>query len=334
MPRPRGPFGRFDPPPAPELTGPFAENRRLDAGERWDIPDGHGPEDVAFDEDGNAYTGIDDGRILRFARDGSHPDTVADTGGRPLGVEVDLDGTLVVCDPYRGLLRVDPGTGHVTTLVDSFDGRPLLFCDNATIASDGTIYFTDSTQRWQFHEQREPFFEHDPTGRVLTYEPGSGRARVVLEDLYFANGVALSRDEGFLVVAETARYQVTRLWLRGDRAGERDLLIGNLPGLPDNITSDGAGTFWVALTRRRDATLDRVLPRPALRKLVRRTPLWMQPDPDRRGIVVAVDEQGRVVDNLQSPSGRVHDVTGAREHDGWLYVGSLEMDAVVRVRLR
>lgn len=335
MPRPRGPFGRFDPPPAPDLAGPYAENARLDAGERWEIPDGIGPEAVAFDDEGNAYTGIEDGRILRFPPGGGRPETVAHTGGRPLGVEVDRDGTLVVCDPYRGLLRVDPATRQVDVLVDRFEGRPLLLCDNATIASDGTVYFTDSTQRWQLHEQREPFIEHDPTGRILAYDPDAGEARLVLEDLYFANGVALSRDEDFLAVAETARYQVTRLWLRGDRAGERDLLVDNLPGLPDNVTANGQGVFWVALTRLRDATLDRVfLSRPTLRKIVQRIPQKLQPDPDRRGMVVAVDERGQVVDNLQSPSGQVHDVTGAREHDGWLYVGSLEMDAVVRVRLR
>lgn len=334
MPRPRGPFGRFEPPPAPDLVGPYGENDRLDTAERWEIPDGTGPEDVAFDGVGHAYTGVDDGRVLRFPAGGGHPETIADTGGRPLGVEVGRDGTLVVCDPYRGLLRVDPATGAVEVLVTTFEGRPLLLCDNATVASDGTIYFSDSTQRWQLHEQREPFLEHDPTGRVLAFDPSTRETRLVLDDLYFANGVALSREEDFLVVAETARYQLTRLWLEGERAGRRDLLIDNLPGLPDNVTANGRGVFWVALTRRRDAKLDQLLlPRPGLRKVIQRIPQALQPDPDRRGMVVAVDEGGRVVDNLQSPSGRVHDVTGAREHEGALYVGSLEMDAVIRVPL-
>lgn len=332
MPGPRGVFGRFDPRPPPDLTGPYAENHRLDAAERWPLP-GVGPEDVAFDDDGNAYTGVDDGRILRVPPGGGDPETVARTDGRPLGVEADRDGTLVVCDAYRGLLRVDVRSGGVDVLVQRFEGRPLLHCDNATIASDGTIYFSDATRRWQLHEHRQPFLEHDHTGRVLAYEPGTGETRLVLDDLYFSNGVALSRDEDFLVAAETARYQVTRLWLRGERAGQRELLIDNLPGMPDNVTANGRGIFWVALVRRRNPALDRALPRPWLRRLLQRVPAGLQPEPDRRGIAVAVDEQGRVVDNLQSPSGAVHDLTGVREHDGRLYVGSLEMDAIVRVRL-
>jgi hypothetical protein len=35
-----------------------------------------------------------------------------------------------------------------------------------------------------------------------------------------------------------------------------------------------------------------------------------------------------VVQNLQDPSGRIAHVTGAREHDGRLFVGSLEDSAV------
>ena len=56
-----------------------------------------GPEDVVIDADGHLYTGLGDGRILRSPR-GGPPTVVADTGGRPLGVEVDADGGLVVCD--------------------------------------------------------------------------------------------------------------------------------------------------------------------------------------------------------------------------------------------
>src|SRR5947208_10474459 len=108
---------------------------------------GTGPEDVAVDAAGNLYTGVVDGRILRLSPDGDvRP--VADTGGRPLGVEVGPDGDLVVCDAYRGLLRVDPVRGTVTVLVDTVDGERMLLCDNAAVASDGSVYFSDSSRRF------------------------------------------------------------------------------------------------------------------------------------------------------------------------------------------
>ena len=69
-------------------------------------------------------TGTVDGTIWRLTNRGLRADEVAHTGGRPLGIEVDADGSLVVCDAARGLLRVDPGTGSVTVLVDAHSRKP------------------------------------------------------------------------------------------------------------------------------------------------------------------------------------------------------------------
>jgi strictosidine synthase len=49
--------------------------------------------------------------------------------------------------------------------------------------------------------------------------------------------------------------------------------------------------------------------------------------------VLGLDADGRVVHNLQDDGARYHYVTGVREHDGWLYLGSLVETAVARVRL-
>ena len=68
--------------------------------------DGTGPEDVVVDEAGRVVTGVDDGRVLRVGPDG-RVEVVADTGGRPLGIELLGDDRLLVCDARRGLLAVD-----------------------------------------------------------------------------------------------------------------------------------------------------------------------------------------------------------------------------------
>jgi hypothetical protein len=54
---------------------------------------------------GDLVTGVDDGRILRVGTAGQH--VVADTGGRPLGIEPAPDGRLIVYD------AADPGLGTV-----------------------------------------------------------------------------------------------------------------------------------------------------------------------------------------------------------------------------
>jgi sugar lactone lactonase YvrE len=120
--------------------------------ERWEVPGGAKPEDVVFDATGRLYAGVEDGRIWRWPAGfpGSGAAALfADTHGRPLGLEADpRDGTLIVCDAYRGLLRVDE-TGRIRVLADSYGGRRLKFTSNAAVAADGTVYFSDSSARFR-----------------------------------------------------------------------------------------------------------------------------------------------------------------------------------------
>ncbi|MEH6379422.1 SMP-30/gluconolactonase/LRE family protein, partial [Streptomyces sp. KLMMK] len=221
---------------------------------------GPGPEDVVVDGDGRVLTGTGDGRIRRITlpgpRGGARVEEVADTGGRPLGLEALPDGRLLVCNAERGLLRVSPGAGGgVEVLADSVAGEPLRFCSNATAAADGTVYFTASSRRYGLRDWRADIVEHSGTGRLLRLPPG-GVPEVILDGLQFANGAALAADESFVVVAETGAYRLTRLWLTGPRSGLRDTLIEDLPGFPDNLSRSADGTFWTALAAPREALLD------------------------------------------------------------------------------
>ncbi len=78
---------------------------------------GDGPEDVVVDADGQIWTGLVDGRIVRISPDGNEHKVVADTAGRPLGLHVARDGRLLICDSHRGLLAMDRGTGELDVLV-------------------------------------------------------------------------------------------------------------------------------------------------------------------------------------------------------------------------
>jgi sugar lactone lactonase YvrE len=79
------------------------------------------------------------------------------------------------------------------------------FADAAIEASDGTVYFSDASTRFGFDRWFYDFLESRVTGRLLRYDPRNGETSVVLDRLSCANGVALSRDETFVVVCETWR---------------------------------------------------------------------------------------------------------------------------------
>ena len=334
MPRVAFEPARWTPPPPPRLEGPYARNTRLSAATLWATP-GAGPEDVVIDARDRVVTGLVTGELLAFPSSsrGGDPTVLANTRGRPLGIEREPDGAgLVICDAHKGLLRLD-ASGRLETLVDAYEGEPLRFTNNAAIASDGTIYFSDTSTKYTFETYKRDLMEHQPRGRLFAYDRRTRETRLVLGGLYFANGVALSRDESFVVVAETGSYDLKRVWLKGPRSGEVDTFIENLPGFPDNVSSNGKGIFWVALPVPRNRPLDVLLPRPFLRRLVAALPEALQPHPPRYGFVLGIDEQGQVVHNLQDPSGRVAHLTGAREHDGRLFIGSLEDSAVAVIDL-
>jgi sugar lactone lactonase YvrE len=284
---------------------------------------GYGTEDVLVDDEGRVLTGLEDGRILRVSRDGGVVEMLALTGGRPLGLEFAPDGALVVCDARRGLLRVDLRTEAVDVLVDEVGGVPLRFCNNAAVAADGTVYFTDSTRDFGVDDWKADLLAHSRTGRLLRRSP-SGEVDVLLEGLAFANGVALAADESYVAVAETGAYAVQRLWLSGDRAGRREPLVENLPGFPDNMSTGSDGLVWVAVASPRDPVLDFLLPRhPLLRRVAWRMPDRLQPQPRRTVRVQAYDDAGRLRHDLCGEHDRFHMVTGVREHRGLVWVGSL-----------
>ncbi|GAB3039360.1 strictosidine synthase [Nocardioides flavus (ex Wang et al. 2016)] len=291
-----------------------------------------GAEDVVVSGDGLVLTGTEDGAIWELDPATGSTRLVADTRGRPLGLELLPDGRLLVCDAVRGLLQVDPATGEVEVLVDRVEGEPMRFCNNAAVAVDGTIWFSDSSRHFGVDRWKDDFVQDTCTGRLLRRDP-DGTVSVVLDGLRFANGVALAGDESFVCVAECRGRTVVRLWLTGPRAGERDHLVTDLPGYPDNISRGSDGLVWVAVASPTDGLVERLGRAPmVLRRAMTRIPEALQPKPKQTIRVQAYDDAGRLVHDLDLPSPEggsgYHMVTGVREHDGRVWMGSLHEPAV------
>jgi len=284
---------------------------------------GRGAEDVVVAPDGAVYTGTEDGVIHRIDPESGDVAAVANTGGRPLGIELLGGGRLLVCDARRGLLAVDPADGTVEELVGG-----MKFCNNAAVAADGTIYFSDSSEIHPIDEWRNEMLEVTRTGRLRRRDP-DGKVSTIEKDLAFANGVALAQDESFVAVAETALRTIVRHWLTGPRAGSRDYLAEDLPGYPDNIALGSDGLIWVALASPKDSLVERIQQGPLwLRRNLTRIPQPLQPGPKRTVRVQAYDNLGGLVHDLSGDNKRYHMVTGVREHGGRVWVGSLHEPAV------
>lgn len=324
----------WTPPASPGLTGQYAQNTRLSPVQKFSLGDGHKPEDVALDADGRIYAGFEDGRIMVLQPDGTQPHVFAETHGRPLGLIFDREGNLIVADAIKGLLSVNKA-GEVKLLADEADGEKFGCLNDLDVGADGTIYFTEASNKFPMSQFTNDILEHQPNGRLLALDPQSRRPRTLLRNIYFANGVAVSPDQTFVLVVETGMYRVRRVWLKEPKMGQNDIFIDNLPGFPDGISSNGRDRFWLALVTPRNPVLDRTLPHPFVRKILARLPKFLQPAPARYSFVLGLDQQGRVVENLQNGSPDCFaQIANAIEHNGALYLGSIGEDTVGRFALK
>ena len=316
----------------PVFEGVYAPNRVLQRLELSPTPDAHGPEDVAVDAEGAVYVGVEQGHILRYAPDGS-VETFADTGGRPLGLDFDVEGNLVVADASKGLLSIDP-RGAITVLCTEAGYHPFGFVDDVDVDSQNVAWFSDASYKWSHHQVMNEALESAPNGRLVRYDINTGECKVVLGELHFANGVAVSPDETYVLVNETMRYRTKRVFVRGPKAGQVEVFADNLPGFPDGISTGVDGIFWLAIYAPRNAILDGASQQPWLRKVIHRIPSTIQPKPERRPFVLGVDANGDIVHNLQDVDGLRFSMTTSAEQVGdWLYVGSLIEPSWGRIRV-
>ena len=336
----------WTPAKAPTLSGDYEKNARLASTQRLSMGTGFAPEGVAIDSENRIYAGFDDGRIMRSQPDGTHPEVFANTQGRPLGMKFDSNRNLILADANKGLLSISQG-GSITVLSTEADGVPFGCTNDLDIAADGTIYFSDASSKFPLSNYRADILEHQPNGRLLAYDPKTKLTKIILSNLCFANGVAVSPDQSFVLVVETGKYRVHRVWLNqaptervsvqsrnrphDPKYGRSDIFIDNLPGFPDGLSSNGKDKFWLALVTPRDTTLDKLLPHPFLRKIIYRLPVFLQPAPKRYSFVLGLDANGRIVANLQDGSPQCYaQIANVVEHLGSLYFGSIGESAVGR----
>lgn len=310
---------------------------------------GQGAEDVLVGVDGRVWTGTVDGGIIAITPDGRVAERIVETGGRPLGLEWLPDGRMLVCDAERGLLAVDVlGGGEIEELVTQVEGRRMVFTNNAAVAQDGTIWFSDSSRYWDVHAWKSDLITHTRSGRLLRRDV-DGTVTTVLDGLAFANGVALLADESAVLVAETALRRIRRVDLvdgrpaadhgAGSEGEDRDvaagqLFVDELPGYPDNIARGSDGLIWSAIASPPDPVLGLLQRGPQrVRDLALRLPEALKPSPRRTVRMTAHDDEGDLVHDVSADATQWHMATGVREHDGRLWLGSLVEPAIAYIDL-
>ncbi len=330
----------WEAPVAPGFTGAYASNTGLSGLRSIELGEEYGPEHIAPGPDGKLYAAMTSGTILRMDPGGENRTVFADTGGRVLGFDFDAQGRMIAADAMKGLLVVEID-GKSRLLTDHVDADDRIgYANSVIVAPDGAIFFTDASTRFSpsqwggtLDASILDIIEQSASGRVLVYEPATTKTRVVAHGFSFANGIALSADGRHLFVNETGRY---RIWKIPSEARDIDIaispqaqvLVDNLPGYPDNLMRGLDGRIWVGLFRPRNPAADSLAPYPFLRKILLRLPRSLLPTGKPYGHVFAIDEEGKVLEDLQDPSGAYPETTGATEMENRLYIHSLHAPTI------
>ncbi|XP_058759266.1 protein STRICTOSIDINE SYNTHASE-LIKE 4-like isoform X1 [Vicia villosa] len=289
------------------------------------------PEDVCVDKEGILYTATRDGWIKRLVRNGNWENWKHIDSSSLLGITTSKDGGLIVCDATMGLLKVTEEDGF-SVILSQVNGSQLLFADDVIEASDGNIYFSVASTKFGLHDWHLDVLEARPHGKLLKYNPMLNETVVVLDDLAFANGVALSKDEDYVVVCESWKFRCVRHWLKGINKGKTDIFIENLPGGPDNINLAPDGSFWIALVQQfTSERLGFVHTSKVSKHLVASFPRLFNliNGATKSAMVVNVGTEGNIIRKFGDNEGKVISfLTSAVEFEDHLYLGSLNTDFV------
>jgi len=319
----------WDAPQFPGLIGPYQQNDKLSLAKSIRIDDFFGPEDIAGGQDTYLYASTKSGHIIRFRSSGSELSVFADVGGRPLGVEFGNDGYLYVANAFLGLQRISP-LGEVESLISEFDGKEISYANDVAVAADGRVFFSDASSKFSpkniggtYEASLLDIMEHGSHGRIFEYSPMTKQTKLILDSLNFANGIAISDNQQYLIIVETGHYRVLRYWLDGAKAGQTEVILDNLPGFPDNMNTGLNGKFWIGLVAPRVKMLDDLSDSPFLRKVVQRLPASFRPKAVPSSHVIAISGDGEVLMNLQDTTLQFPALTGVFETDQSLYLTTL-----------
>lgn len=279
--------------------------------------------------------------------------------GRPLGMRFDKKGKLYVADAIFGLMVVDVKNAKKSFLLQStnkVENSNLTFLNDIVLDEDSdTIYMTQSSTKWPITKVVYATMNHESSGRLLSYNLKTKEVKVLSTGLYFANGIELSPDKQRLLIAECTSHRILQYFIAGPNKGKMETLIKGLPGEPDNIRKAKSGGYWIALnTARIESTatlLDKLGPYPIVRKFVMRflhaigslvtyvaqyvpypvvksvafdilSGRFMVDIIPSYGMIIRVDDQGKIVESLHSPDGKFAHFSEVLEYEGHLYIGS------------
>jgi gluconolactonase len=201
------------------------------------------------------WSDIPNDRLMRFDETDGSVSVFWQGCGNHNGHTVDHQGRLISCEHlHRCVSRIEHD-GSRTVLAGHWQGKRLNSPNDAVVAEDGAIWFTDPTYGIDSDYEGDAAPGEIGASNVYRIDPVSGAVDAVVTDRVQPNGLAFSRDGRLLYVADTGRSHVPDLPVtitrypvasdgKGVGAGATFATLES--GFYDGFRVDRAGNIWTS----------------------------------------------------------------------------------------
>lgn len=255
---------------------------------------------------------------------------------KPVALRVPLPPPL---NPQAELGSVHPlGQGALAVAaMNESNSRPVAFCNDLDISQDGKRVYMSEPYAYPGAGMGESAFQEAVSlannGRLWMFDLEHNTAQLVVQDLHFVDGILIDRGsedatgiERSVVISETPKFRMLRLFIAGEKAGEVEVLQEGMPGMPDGLSRDAQGRIYVGLFSPRTPIVTWLHANPWLKPLILRLPHGLFSGQKQTGFVVLDPSGKKVLHWLMHDGSKVSAISKVLpEHDG-IYLASFAKD--------
>ena len=191
------------------------------------------------------FSDIPNDRIMRWDETTGAVGVFREPAGFTNGHTRDRQGRLVSCEQGNRRITRTEHDGAVTVLAEQHDGKRFNSPNDVVVRSDGSVWFTDPAYGADSHYEGHGAGVELDGCHLYRIDP-DGTVDRVADDFQRPNGLAFSRDESLLYVADTPGRHIRVFRVQGDRLHGGEVFTDQVTGSFDGLRLDVEGRVWAA----------------------------------------------------------------------------------------
>ncbi|MCE9599773.1 MAG: SMP-30/gluconolaconase/LRE-like region [Spirochaetia bacterium] len=237
-------------------------------------------------------------------------------------------------DSNHGIVYSDANAPKMTfDAMAGEKGMDMPFCNDLAISADGNrIYFTAPYSYAGASMSGGTFGEAITLARnglLWKYDVPSRVLSLVARDFNFIDGILIEENgttrEESVLITETTKFKLDRLFVGGRRAGTHEVVWEHLPGMPDGLDRDSQGRIWIGFVKKRTPILTWAHAHPWIKNLFLNLPSFLLPVPKQTGILALSRDGSTPLYYSMHDGSRVQDIAVVVPHNGRIYLPSFNV---------